>query len=53
MFISYSNIIILLSFLGAVMTAFFKHFYLFAIILLILLIYGVLTYSVDKFVSTN
>lgn len=51
--INYSNFVVLLSFLGALIAAFFKHFWIIAMILLILIIFKVLSYPIDKDQNQN
>lgn len=44
----YSNLIVIISFLGAVIVAFFKHFWIIAMILLIIILFKVLSYPIDN-----
>jgi hypothetical protein len=45
----YSNLVILAGFIGAIIAAFFKHFWILIMILLILVVYKGLTYGIEKY----
>lgn len=47
--LTYSNLVVLLGFLGTILSILYKHFWFIAIIVLILIMYKIFTYPIDMF----